>query len=105
MLSASILDAVRSVAPIIDEHVEIIERDRILPKELVGALIDAGTFRMLVPRSLGGAELDPMTVCEVIEELSIRDGAVGWCATIGACNGLFGGLLPRAGAEEIYADR
>lgn len=60
---------------------------------------------MLVPRSLGGDELDPMTVCEVVEEFSIRDGAVGWCAMIGACNGLFGGLLPRAGAAEIYADR
>jgi indole-3-acetate monooxygenase len=104
-LSASTLEAVRSIAPIIDKHVETIERDRLLPKELVRALVDAGAFRMLVPRSLGGDELDPMSVCEVIEELSIYDGAVGWCATIGACNGLFGGLLPRDGAAEIYADR
>jgi alkylation response protein AidB-like acyl-CoA dehydrogenase len=104
-LSASTLEAVRSIAPIIDKHVETIERDRLLPKELVRALVDAGAFRMLVPRSLGGDELDPMSVCEVIEELSIHDGAVGWCATIGACNGLFGGLLPRDGAAEIYADR
>src|SRR5215813_3805086 len=97
--------AVRSIAPIINEHLEAIEGDRLLPKAVARALIDAGAFRMLVPRSLGGDELDPITVCEVIEELSIRDGAVGWCATIGACNGLFGGLLPRAGAAEIYADR
>ena len=104
-LSASTLDAVRSIAPIIDEHLETIERDRLLPKAVARPLIDTGVFRMLVPRSLGGDELDPMTVCEVIEELSIHDGAVGWCALIGACNGLFGGLLPRAGAAEIYADR
>jgi len=101
----STLDAVRSIAPIIDEHLETIDRDRLLPKAVIRALIDAGAFRMLVPRSLGGDELDPMTVCEVVEELSIRDGAVGWCAMIGACNGLFGGLLSRAGAAEIYADR
>ncbi len=104
-LNASTLNAVRSIAPIIDEHLEAIERDRLLPKAVARALIDAGAFRMLVPRSLGGDELDPMTTCEVVEELSIRDGAVGWCAMIGACNGLFGGLLPRAGAAEIYADR
>jgi len=104
-LSASTLDAARSIAPIIDEHVEAIERDRRLPKAVARALIDAGAFRMLVPRSLGGDELDPMTICEVVEALSMRDGAVGWCAMIGACNGLFGGLLPRAGAAEIYADR
>jgi alkylation response protein AidB-like acyl-CoA dehydrogenase len=104
-VSVSTLDAVRSAAPIIDEYLESIERDRLLPKAVARALVDAGAFRMLVPRSLGGDELDPMTVCEVVEELSIRDGAVGWCAMIGACNGLFGGLLPRAGAAEIYADR
>jgi alkylation response protein AidB-like acyl-CoA dehydrogenase len=99
------LDAVRLVAPIIDEHRETIERDRLLPKEVVRALVDAGAFRMLVPRSFGGDELDPMTVCEVVEELSIRDGAVGWCAMIGASNGLFGGLMAQAGAAEVYADR
>jgi alkylation response protein AidB-like acyl-CoA dehydrogenase len=102
---SSTLDAVRSAAPIIDEHLETIERERLLPKAVTRALIDAGAFRMLVPRSLGGDELDPMTVCEVVEDLSIRDGAIGWCAMIGACNGLFGGLLPRIGAAEIYADR
>jgi alkylation response protein AidB-like acyl-CoA dehydrogenase len=101
----STLDAARSIAPIVDEHLETIDQDRLLPKGVVRALIDAGAFRMLVPRALGGDELDPVTVCEVVEELSIRDGAVGWCAMIGACNGLFGGLLPQAGAAEIYADR
>ena len=101
----STLDAARAIAPLITEHVDAIERERLLPKMVVRALIDAGVFRMLVPRSLGGDELDPMTACEVVEELSIRDGAVGWCGLIGACNGLFAGLLPRAGAAEIYADR
>jgi indole-3-acetate monooxygenase len=101
----SILDAARSIAPIINEHLGTIDQDRLLPKAVVRALIEAGAFRMLVPRSLGGDELDPMTVCEVVEDLSIRDGAVGWCAMIGACNGVFGGLLPSAGAAEIYADR
>ena len=52
----STLDAVRSAAPIIDEHLETIERERLLPKPIAGALIDAGAFRMLVPRSLGGDE-------------------------------------------------
>jgi alkylation response protein AidB-like acyl-CoA dehydrogenase len=101
----STLDAVRSAAPIIDAHVETIERERLLTKEVARALTDTGVFRMLLPRSLGGHELDPMTVCEVVEEVSIRDGAGGWCAVIGASCGLFGGLLPRAGAAEIYADR
>jgi alkylation response protein AidB-like acyl-CoA dehydrogenase len=104
-MATSTLEATRAIAPIIDEHLEAIERDRLFPKAVVGALIDAGVFRMLVPRSLGGTELDPVSVCEVVEELSTHDGAVGWCGAVGASGGLFGGLLPRAGAAEIYADR
>ena len=76
-----------------------------MPKPVVRGLVDAGVFRMLVPRSRGGGELDPTTVCRVVEELAIYDGAVSWCGMIGASNGYFGGLLPAAGAEEIYRDR
>jgi alkylation response protein AidB-like acyl-CoA dehydrogenase len=60
---------------------------------------------MLMPRSLGGDELEPMAVCRVIEEAALQDGAVGWCTMIGAANGYFAGLLPAEGAREVFADR
>jgi indole-3-acetate monooxygenase len=68
----------------------------------------SGRFRslpLLMPRSLGGDEVEPLTACRVFEEAATQDGAVGWCAMIGATNGYFGGLLPTAGAREVYADR
>jgi hypothetical protein len=34
------------------------ERERCIPKPLVQGLCEAGLYRMLVPRVLGGAELD-----------------------------------------------
>jgi hypothetical protein len=46
-----------------------------------------------------------MMACRVFEEVAIQDGAVGWYAMIGACNGYFGGLLPAAGASEVSAGR
>lgn len=99
------VESVRGLARTIRDHADSIEQERCLPKRVVRSLVDAGVFRMLVPRSLGGDEVDPMTACRVVEEISIRDGSVGWCAMIGACNGHFGGLLPHAGGREIYADR
>ena len=102
--AASILDSIRSLAPIIREHTDSIDRERCLPKPVVRGLVDSGVFRLLVPRSLGGDEVEPMMACRVFEEAAIQDGAVGWCAMIGACNGHFGGLLPTAGAREVYAD-
>ncbi len=103
--AASTLDCVRSLSPTIRAHVDDIERERSLPEPVVRGLIDAGVFRMLMPRSLGGDELDPMTVCRVIEEAASQDGSVGWCTMIGAGNGYFGGLLPAEGAREVFADR
>jgi indole-3-acetate monooxygenase len=103
--TTSNLGSVRNLASVIRKHADDIERERSLPKPVVRGLIDAGVFRMLVPRSLGGDEIDPITACQIVEEVAIQDGAAGWCAMIGACNGHFGGLLPAAGASEVFADR
>jgi len=63
-----------------------IERDRHLPRELFDALFDAGLFTMLLPASLGGAELDLPTFIRAVEEVARADGSVAWC--IGQANGL-----------------
>ena len=103
--AASTLQSVRALAPIICEHADQIEDERRLPEVVVRGLIDAGVFRMLVSRSLGGGEIEPMSACRVFEKLATYDGAVAWCAMIGACGGLFSGLLPAEGARQIFVDR
>ena len=98
------VEAVRELAPLIREHADVIESERRLPDPVVRALAEAGVFKLLVPRKFGGAEADPVTVCRVIEELSMVDGSAGWCAMIAAEYGLFGGLLPEEAAREIFSD-
>ena len=61
------------------EAAENIERSRELPPTIVSTLIDNGMFRLLQPRFLGGAELDPVTYIRVIEELASHDASTGWC--------------------------
>ena len=56
-----------------------IERNRELPASIVSTLIDNGLFRLLQPRSLGGAELDPMTYVRVVEQIGSHDASTGWC--------------------------
>ena len=53
---ATILTAVRQLAPLIAARSDEIERERRLPPDLVTDLREAGCFRMLVPRRLGGAK-------------------------------------------------
>ena len=64
-----------------------------LPESLVGAMARVGLFQLYLPRSMGGAEVDPITSICAIEELSKVDGSVGWCAVLASnISGLAGWL-------------
>ena len=69
----------RSLGPLLADAADGIERNRELPAAIVTALIDNGLFRLLQPRSLGGAELDPMSYVQVVEQLASLDASTGWC--------------------------
>ena len=66
-----------SLGPVLSAAADEIERNRELPQSVVTALIDNGLFRLLQPRSLGGAELDPMTYVQVVEQLASLDASTG----------------------------
>ena len=64
-----------------------------LPESLVGAMARVGLFQLYLPRSMGGAEVDPITGICTIEELSKVDGSVGWCAVLASNISGFAGWL------------
>ncbi len=67
-----------NLGPLIAEQSATGERDRRVPQAVLDALRDAGLFRLLVPRSLGGVETDPVTCAHIIEEVLRFDSATGW---------------------------
>ena len=99
-----LVPAARAIAPILREDAEAGERARSVTARVVRAMQDAGAFRMTMPRALGGIEADPVTQYEVIEALSIADGAAGWVAMIGSDAGYFAGRIPMALARELFPD-
>lgn len=80
------------------------ERQRRLPADLAGELAEAGLFRMLVPKTLGGAEVDVATLFVALEQLGRADAATGWCVMIGGTTALISAWLPADHAREIWAD-
>jgi alkylation response protein AidB-like acyl-CoA dehydrogenase len=96
--------AVGALTPMIRAACADIDKTRTLPAAVRAALQDAGVFRLLAPRELGGAEVDPITFLKVVEAAAYADGSVGWCAMIGGCYATFGGMLPAEGARAIYGD-
>jgi alkylation response protein AidB-like acyl-CoA dehydrogenase len=98
-----VLDAVTALAPSIAARAEEIERARRLPPDLVDQLIAAGCFRMLVPRSHGGAEMDLPVQVQVLEELARADASVAWTVMIGSEGPVLFRMLPRASFDALYA--
>jgi len=71
-----------NLAPHIRAVREELEATRRVPPALVQAINDAGLFRPYLPHAMGGPELPPLTVFQVIEEISKVDASVGWCTMI-----------------------
>jgi alkylation response protein AidB-like acyl-CoA dehydrogenase len=79
---ARLLAAVEALAPKLRAASRDIETARSLPEDIVQAMADAGLYRMYLPRSLGGGELDPLTYFDVIEALTRVESVAGWSVLI-----------------------
>jgi alkylation response protein AidB-like acyl-CoA dehydrogenase len=102
--STTTLAAVQALIPTIRASADQIERDRRLPQSLVGAMTDAGRFKLSVPQVFGGAETDPATFIKAIEEVSRADGSTGWLLMSTIQAGVFAAYLPWAAGMKIYGD-
>ncbi len=102
--TSKVLQTVRELAPSIAARGPEIEEARRLPLDLLAQLKEAGCFRMFVPRSHGGEEVDLLTGLEVIETLARADGSVGWTVMIGSESPHLMALMERPVFDRLYAN-
>lgn len=79
-----------------------IEAEQRFPPELVAQLHDAGFYRLVMPRSLGGLQVDPVTYTGVVETLAEGCGSVGWNVANNNIVKLVTLALPDEGIQEIH---
>ena len=92
----------RALAPTITAHADRAEAQRRLPAPLADALHEAGLFRMLLPRSLGGAELDPATFVQVMEEIAKVDASTAWVVGQTAGCSMIAAYLEHEAAARVF---
>ncbi|HTQ35130.1 MAG TPA: acyl-CoA dehydrogenase family protein, partial [Stellaceae bacterium] len=68
----------RELVPMLREAGDQIEKNRQTSEPIIQAMIDRGIFKMLLPKSIGGGELDPLTYTAVLEILATGDGSTAW---------------------------
>jgi alkylation response protein AidB-like acyl-CoA dehydrogenase len=105
-LLATYVERVRTLALRIEAAVDQIDRERRIPEPLVAALIEAGLFRLLLPRSLDGAEADPVTFVQIIEAVAKIDASIAWClCQTAGCSMASAYLSPEVAAEVFGSPR
>jgi len=99
-----LLDACDEIAPVLLDSVNQVEIDRHLSHDLVERLTSIGLYRLFVPQSLGGLEVDVHTFICVIERLAQSNASAAWCTFISNTSTIIGAYLPDAEAKKIFCD-
>jgi alkylation response protein AidB-like acyl-CoA dehydrogenase len=99
------VERARQVRPLIESAAPQIERDRAISQDVFAALHDAGLFRLLLPRSLGGEEVTPSTFVQTIEEIAKADASTAWCVAQASGCSLAAAYLEPEVAREIFGAR
>ena len=103
-MANSLVDAAKSLAPMILANLDRIDSDRQLPPELAATMAQENLFTLYVPKCLGGPEADPITAFYVVEELSKTDGSTGWVSFIGSASTLDVSRVTMEAVKEIFGD-
>ncbi len=97
-----VVQAAAAMRPVLRRYQEELEREQRMPRALVAQLQEAGFYRLVIPRSLGGLQADPLTYMRVVELLAEGCGSVGWNLANNSIGQLVTLGLPDEGVHEIY---
>ena len=103
-MTDSLIDAAKSLAPMILANLDRIDSECQLPPELAAAMAQKNLLSLYVPKCLGGPESDPITAFHVVEEISKTDGSTGWCSFNGSAVTSAVSRVTIEAAKEMFGD-
>ena len=98
------LETARELAGRIASHTDRIDRERQLPPEITDEMAAKGLFRLLVPWSLGGAELDHPDFLRIVEIFAEVDSSTAWCVNQNNVFATNSSRMLEQTAKELYSD-
>jgi alkylation response protein AidB-like acyl-CoA dehydrogenase len=98
------INRARDLGPQIAAAADEIERSQTIPEPLLTRIHGARLARMLLPRSVGGDQVDPWIYLQAIEEIARHDASVGWNLFVANSSALIAPFIPLETARTIYAD-
>ena len=103
-MTLSPLETARKLAPRIRSSAPETDALRELPRPLFEAMADAGLFRLALPRTLGGFEMDLPSYIQVIEEIGRADASTAWVTNQVSVFATYAARMDTAAARAIWID-
>ena len=82
-----------------------INADRKIPDQLIDEMAQKGFFRLLIPKTYKGEEIDYLDYLALVQEISKADGSMGWCFNQNNILSTNAAIMPKTLAEEIWSDQ
>jgi alkylation response protein AidB-like acyl-CoA dehydrogenase len=98
------LETAHELAGRISTHTDRIDDERQLPPEISNDMADKGLFRLLIPRSLGGAELAHPDFLKIVEIFAEVDASTAWCVNQNTVFAINSTRMPKETAQKLYND-
>ena len=100
--TAELVARVKELHPLLVKNAPIGEQDRRVAEDSIGALSDAGLFRLTVPKRYGGYQTSMRTILDVSAAVAAADGGTAWIVTlINVCNWMTS-LFPQRAQDEVF---
>lgn len=99
------IDRATALRGLLREQSAETERRTYPTDEIHQACMDAGFYRLYIPRRYGGYEFGAPTFMRVVQELSRGDISTGWCIALAAAHALqVASWWPEEAQDEIFGD-
>jgi len=95
------LGRAKGLVPLLREASPRMDTEKQLPSDVLDAMHAQGMFRLLIPRSFGGAELDPVDYVQCVEQIASGDASAAWCMNQGSGCSMSAAYLDPAVAREV----
>ena len=93
-----------SIAPKIAAAADEIDAGRELPEAVANEMKALGMFRLLLPRSVGGEEMEWPAYLETVRAIAYADGSAGWCFNQGTVFATTCCRAPLELAQEVWSN-
>ena len=103
--SETALANARTIAPILNDASEEIEKERALTPAVLNAMHDAQLFRLTLPQRDNGFELPVPALAQVAEIIAGADASAGWCLGQAFGCAMSAAFMDEMPAKEVFGSR